>query len=248
MPKCYRRAPAESSIAQCSGQRECDFRAKSLEMELAFLRLAERSCLPINWRGQQACMGTHMESWLLRHRITVDDYHRMVEVGLLAEDARVELIEGEIIDMAPIGSRHDAVVSRLHELLYEAAARRAIVRSQSSLRLSRSSQPQPDLTFVKRRSDFYAVVHPAPADVFLVIEVSDSTMRYDREVKVPLYARHAVPEVWLVDLMARRIHFFRSPGDGNYTDVSSTGEPGVTAIATLPDVAIDLSGVLPAAN
>jgi len=189
-----------------------------------------------------------MESWLPRHRITVEEYYRMAEVGLLAEDARVELIEGEIIDMAPIGSRHGAVVSRLDELLQRAAGERAIVRSQTPLRLSRSSEPQPDLALVKRRRDFYEAAHPVPADVFLVVEVSDTTMRYDREVKVPLYARHGVPEVWLVDLAKRRVHFFRSPTDGKFADVSSSAEPGIMAVAALPGVAIDLSDVLPTAN
>ncbi|HZF14963.1 MAG TPA: Uma2 family endonuclease [Steroidobacteraceae bacterium] len=122
-------------------------------------------------------MGTSMESWLPRHRITVDEYHRMAEVGLLAEDARVELIEGEIIDMAPTGSRHSAVVSWLNELLGKAVGNRAIVWVQCSVQLSRSSEPQPDLALLKRRGDFYASAHPRGADTLLVVEVSDTACR-----------------------------------------------------------------------
>jgi len=185
-----------------------------------------------------------MESWLPRHRITVDEYYRMAEVGLLAEDARVELIEGEIIDMAPIGSRHGAVVTRFDRLIQRAAGDRAIVRVQLPVRLSRSSEPQPDLALVKPRVDFYESGHPSASDTLLIIEVSETTLRYDCEVKVPLYARHGVPEVWIVDLKGRRLHFYRSPVDGRYAEVSSVAEPGTTPIATLPGIVIDLTGVL----
>ena len=188
-------------------------------------------------------MGTPMESWLPRHRITVDEYYRMAEVGLLAENARVELIEGEIIDMAPIGSRHAAAVRRLTELLQRAAGDRATVSVQAPVRLNRASEPQPDVAVLKRRNDFYAERHPAPGDVLLIIEVSDTTLRYDLEVKVPLYARHGVPEVWVVDLKGGRLHFFRSPEEGKYKQVSSSADPRVREVAELPGVRIDLSGV-----
>ena len=189
-------------------------------------------------------MDAHMESWLPRHRITVDEYYRMAEVGLLAEDARVELIEGEIIDRAPIGTRHGAAVLQLNQLLQRAVGDRATVSVQGPIRLSVSSEPQPDLALLKPRRDFYETRHPTAADTLLIIEVSDTTLRYDREVKVPLYARHGVPEVWIVDLKGRAIHFFRSPADGKYADVSSAAEPGEITVAALPGVVIDLSGVL----
>jgi Uma2 family endonuclease len=188
-------------------------------------------------------MVTRMEGWPQRHRITVDEYYRMAEVGLLAEDARVELIEGEIIDMAPIGSRHAAVVGRLNELLQRTVGDRAIVWVQGPIRLSRLSEPQPDVALLKRRDDFYAARHPTGQDTLLVIAVSDTTLRYDREVKVPLYARHGVPELWIADLKGRCVHFFRAAFGGEYTAVSAVSEPGEVELAALPGVAIDLSGL-----
>lgn len=124
----------------------------------------------------------------------------MAEVGLLAPDARVELIEGEIIDMPPIGPDHGSVADRLNHLLVPAVGQRAIVRVQGAVRLSRMSEPQPDTALLVPRKDYYRAAHPTGDNTFLVIEVSDSTLRYDRNVKVPLYARHAVPEVWIADL------------------------------------------------
>ena len=121
-------------------------------------------------------MQSHMEDWLPRHRITVDEYYRMAEVGLLAADARVELIEGEILDMPPIGSRHAGVVSLLDRLLSRAAGDEAIVRVQLPLRLTNASEPQPDLALVKPRSDYYSTRHPTAADTLLVVEVSQTTV------------------------------------------------------------------------
>src|SRR5258705_2051776 len=193
-------------------------------------------------------MDRHMESWLPRHRITVDEYHRMAEVGLLAEDARVELIEGEIIDMAPTGSRHGGTVSELNALMQRASSDRGIVWVQSPVRLSRSSEPRPDLAVLRRRSDFYKSALPAPSDILLIIEVSDTTLRYDRDVKVPLYARHVIPEVWPIDLKGRRVHFFPSPAERGFTPASSTAKPRVTEFARLPGVAGELFRVPPTAN
>jgi Uma2 family endonuclease len=185
-----------------------------------------------------------MNDWMPRHRITVDEYYRMAEVGLLSPDARVELIEGEIIDMPPIGSRHGGTVMQLVRLLSSAVRDLAHVSAQSAVRLSNSSEPQPDLALVKPRADFYKHAHPCAADTFLIIEVSETTLRYDRKIKVPLYARHGVPEVWIVDLRGRQIHFFRSPAGGEYTDVSSTSEPAVATPSALAGIQIDLSHVL----
>lgn len=184
------------------------------------------------------------EDWLPRHRITVHEYHRMAKTGLLAPDARVELIEGEIIDMPPLGNPHMAVVDRLNRLLLNAVGERAIVRVQGSVRLGRFSEPQPDAVLLKPREDFYASRSATPEDCLLVVEASDSTLRKDYRIKVPLYARHGVPEVWIVDINGKQIHFFRSPVEGEYTDVSSTAQLGAKSIALLPDVTVDLSRLL----
>ena len=137
---------------------------------------------------------------VLRRRFTVDEYHRMGQVGILGEDDRVELLEGEIVEMAPIGSRHQATVDRLTRLFSGRMADAVLVRVQGPVRLAEDSEPQPDVTLLRLRDDFYATAHPGPEDVILLVEVSDSSIEYDREVKLPHYARQVIPEVWIVDL------------------------------------------------
>ena len=182
-----------------------------------------------------------MKDLLPRHRITVDEYYRMSEVGLLAPDARTELIDGEVIEMPPIGSPHAAAVSRLQDLLFSATKGRAQLRVQNPVRLDICSESQPDLAVLLSRKDFYWERHPLPPDTLLVIEVSDSSLRFDVNVKVPLYAQHEVPEVWVVDLVHAQIHFFRSPQNGTYADVSVTDKPGVVALIALPEVEVNLT-------
>jgi Uma2 family endonuclease len=181
---------------------------------------------------------------LRRHRLTVDEYHRMGETGVLAPDARVELIDGEIVDMAPIGTRHGSTVLRLTHLMTEAARGLAIVSVQNSLRLGKRSEPQPDLMLLAPRDDFYAAAHPTAADVLLLIEVSDSTARYDREIKLPLYARHGVREVWIVDLDNRLLRTCRRPVGDGYSETVETAAPGVLSPEALPSVRIDASPLL----
>lgn len=185
---------------------------------------------------------------LTRHRLTVADYYRMAEAGVLAPGARVELIEGEVIDMAPIGSRHASIVARLAQQCAQVVGfgvgARALVWSQSPLRLDASNEPQPDLMLLEPRADFYAAAHPTAADVLLLIEVADTSARYDREIKLPLYARHGVPEVWIVDLHEHCVRLFRQPAGAGYADATSTATPGRMAVSALPGVVIDLEGVL----
>ena len=157
---------------------------------------------------------------LLRRRFTVDEYHRMGQTGILGEDDRLELLEGEIAEMAPIGSRHQGTVDRLTELFSRRMADMATIRVQGPVRLGEDSEPQPDLTLLRRRADFYASAHPGPHDVLLLVEVSDSSTEYDREVKLPLYARHGIAEVWLVGLEAGIVEVYRGPTDRGYREVS----------------------------
>jgi Uma2 family endonuclease len=189
-------------------------------------------------------MSTTVEHWPQRHRLTVDDYHRMAEVGLLAPDARVELIEGEIIDMPPIGSPHGSVVDRLNQLMVRAVGDRGIVRVQGAVRLSRFSEPQPDLALLVPRPNFYADRQPTAADTFLIVEVSETTTRYDLKIKSSLYARHGVPEYWVIDLAGGQLHFFRGPTADGFTHARIVPSSGPVAIAALSDVSIDLSAVL----
>ena len=169
----------------------------------------------------------------------------MAEVGLLAPDARVELIEGEIIDMAPMGIHHTSVVDRLTRWLTSAVLEgEAIVRVQGSIRLSGFTEPQPDILVLKPSEDFYWSRFATGDDTLLVIEVSDSTFRYDRKVKVPLYARYGIPEYWIVEIGKAQVHFFRSLVDGRYTDVSVTTAPGVTELPGLSGKSVNLSRLL----
>ncbi len=179
-----------------------------------------------------------------RHRVTVDEYQRMGEAGVFHPEARVELIEGEVIDMAPIGNRHATSVRRLTKLLSDAVGDRGIVSVQNPLRIGGHSQPQPDLALLAPRTDFYASAPPVAADALLVIEVADSSARFDREIKLPLYARHGVPEVWIVDLDALRLRLCRRPQGDAYVDIEIVESPGSTPIGALPGVVIDLAGVL----
>ena len=162
-------------------------------------------------------MSTAMQEWPRRHRITVEQYYRMGDVGLFAPDERVELIDGEIVDMAPIGASHAYWVERLGTALITALGSRAIVRTQLPVRLDSISEPQPDIAVVAPRADHFRSAHPTAADVLLLVEISRSTLRFDREVKAPLYARNGVPELWVVDANANELHVHREPRDGVYT-------------------------------
>jgi Uma2 family endonuclease len=184
-------------------------------------------------------MSVTKESWPRPHRLTVDEYYRMAEVGLLPPDARVELIEGEIIDMAPIGSRHAAAVNLLAERLIRGQGGTALVSIQAPVRLGLRSEPQPDLAILKPRADRYAGSHPTAADVLLLIEVSDATLRFDREVKAKLYAQHGVSELWIVDLNDHRVHVFREPVQGAYADRSIV-TAGVMHVPTL-EIEVELT-------
>jgi Uma2 family endonuclease len=184
------------------------------------------------------------EPQIKRHLLNVEQYHRMGEAGVFAPDARVELIEGEVIEMAPMGSRHFAAVSRLNRLLTAAIGGRAIVNSQLPLRMNSMSEPEPDLSVLKARDDFYAGGLPTGADTLLVIEVSDTTLAYDMRVKAGLYARNGVPAYWVVDLPSSLLRVFSDPRDGVYVNVSEVRAPGLTAVPGVDGVAIDLTGAL----
>ena len=181
------------------------------------------------------------ETWPRRHRLTVHDYHRMAEVGLLRPDARVELIDGEIIDMAPIASLHGAVVDLLAERFITALTGAALVRIQGAVQLGDVSEPQPDIALLRPRADRYAGSQPRATDLLLVVEVSDTTLEFDTGDKARLYARHGVPEFWVVDLTSRQLRVFRAPRGAEYGGRTML-EPGVVEIPGL-GMSVDLSGL-----
>lgn len=181
-----------------------------------------------------------------RHRVSVGDYHRMAEAGIFGEDDRVELIDGEIVDMAPIGSRHASVVTQLNRMLSLAVGSRAIVKVQDPLHLDARSEPQPDLMLLKPRHDFYAAAHPEASDVLLLVEVGDATARFDREIKLPLYARHGIAEVWLLDLETRQIEVCRAPraASDDYAERTATSA-GPIAPRLLPECQVEVGTLFP---
>jgi Uma2 family endonuclease len=180
-----------------------------------------------------------------RRRFTLDEYHRMGEVGILRPDDRVELIEGEIIQMTPIGSLHAATVARVHHFFATRLGERATLWIQNPLVLrDHESEPEPDVMLLERRADFYARGHPEPADVRLLIEVADSSLRYDRLTKLPLYARAGVAEAWLVDADHRRVEVHRGPTARGYQDVRTPGADGRFAPLAFPDIVVTLADLL----
>ena len=158
-----------------------------------------------------------------RHRFTAREYQAMGEAGVLGEDDRVELVGGEIVDMAPIGSRHLACVVALNHLLGEASAGRFFVSAQNPVRLGERDEPQPDLSLLGRRPRPEASAPPGPQDVLAVVEVSDTTLPYDRNVKLPLYAGAGIQEAWVVDLEGQKVEVHHGPGPGGYRDLWSFG-------------------------
>ncbi|MDG4597027.1 MAG: Uma2 family endonuclease [Candidatus Contendobacter sp.] len=179
-----------------------------------------------------------------RHRWTVAEYHRMGEVGLLHEDSRVELIDGEIVEMAPIGSSHGGNVNRFIRLFSKVVGDKAIIAAQNPVVLSGYAEPQPDLAILRWRADDYEQSNPHPEDVLLLIEVSDSTLRYDRDVKIPLYAKNGIPEVWLLDIQNRQLEIYREPINGIYQQ-RDCRRAGQIAPILCPDAAIDLAELFP---
>ncbi len=175
-----------------------------------------------------------------RRKLDVFEYHRMGEAGILGPDERVELIEGELFDMAPIGQGHAAVVDGLTEVLLAACDRRASVRTRGPIRLDDHSEPQPDLAVLRRRADFYAGRMPGPADVLLLLEVADSSLRFDRTVKLPLYARAGIPEVWIVDVNRRLVEVHRAPAGSAYAGTATYQADGEIALAAAPEIVVRL--------
>jgi Uma2 family endonuclease len=156
----------------------------------------------------------------LQHRkFTVDDYHQMAEAGILGEDDRVELIRGEILDMSPIGKRHAACINRLNALLAALPQDLIIVSIQNPIQLYEDTEVQPDVALLRFRDDFYEQELPRPSDMLLIVEVSDTTLAYDRRIKLPLYAQAGIPEVWLVNIQQGVIELHAQPKDGVYSRI-----------------------------
>ena len=179
-----------------------------------------------------------------RHRITVEEYERMIAANVWPEDERLELIEGELVRMSPINAPHAAAVKRLTELLRDRLGKRALVGVQDPIVLDDQSEPEPDISVLRRRADYYANAHPSPADVLLVVEVSDTTLEYDRDVKARLYARAGIPETWVVDLNGDRVIEFRDLDGGEYTRMESVRRGADITPTAFPYVTLRVDDIL----
>jgi Uma2 family endonuclease len=179
-----------------------------------------------------------------RRRFTSREYYAMLEAGILHEDDRLELIEGEIIEMSPINPAHASHVARLMRLFAKRLDERAFLSPQNPLDLGDLSQPEPDVLVLKPREDDYERSHPAPADVLLLVEVSDSTIDYDRNVKALLYARVGVREMWIVNLPERQLEIYRHPTRKGYNDHHTFKRGEAVALLAFPEATFQVSEIL----
>ncbi len=182
---------------------------------------------------------------VVRRLITADEFERMGQAGILHEDDRVELIDGEMYQMAALGSQHMGCVIRVTNWLGSRVAGRALVSVQNAVRLSEHSQPQPDVVLLRLREDSYFTKVPGPEDVLLLIEVADSSLGFDRDTKLPRYARAGIAEVWIVDLQRRRITVYREPGPNGYQVVTRHTRGGVLTLAAFPDLQMRWEDIFP---
>ena len=176
---------------------------------------------------------------LKRKLFNVTEYYKMLETGLLCENDRVELIHGEIIRMSPIGSKHGGYVKTIANLITRKLGKQVTISVQDSVQLSRFSEPESDVAILKNRDDFYVDSHPTPKDVYFLVEVADTSVGYDFDVKLPLYAAAGIPEIWILDVNAQRITQHSQPDGNVYLEVD-TFTKGMTLKCTVLDFELDL--------
>lgn len=164
----------------------------------------------------------------------------MGETGVLDPRARIELLEGKLFDMPPIGPQHSSQVNRFIRLFSRVVGDQAIVSAQNPVLLGDFSAPQPDLALLRWRDDFYEQAHPGPADILVLVEVADSTLAHDRDRKLPLYARFGIPEVWILDIGGKHLDIHRDPADGTYTTRFRVQDLSSVCIAAVPHLRLDL--------
>lgn len=177
---------------------------------------------------------------------TLEEYDLMVEAGVFDEDERLELIEGRIVQMSPRGTGHSYALSMIQRFLVAlVVARRAEIRVQDPVRLPPLGEPEPDLALLRWRDEGYRE-HPQAGDILLLVEVADTSVRYDRQVKLPLYAKSGIQEVWIVDLPARVIDVFRQPvaAEARYASVATRRAGDTISPAAFPDVSVAVGDLL----
>ncbi len=185
-----------------------------------------------------------MQAILKKHRFSVENWRKMGEFGIFPSDARLELIEGEVIDMSPIGSLHGSQLKRLTHWFKLRTGEETIISVQDPLRLGDFSEPQPDLMLLRPRDDFYAQEHPTPKDVLLLVEVADSTLERDRDIKMPLYARYGVAESWLLNLQEACIEVYTNPSSQGYADRHIARKGEELSLSLLPNLRVMVGDIL----
>ena len=182
--------------------------------------------------------------WVVRRKISVEEYHLMGQVGILTKGDRVELIEGEIVAMAPIGTDHLGASNWLARALFKAVGDNGVVSTAHPVRLDNLNEPQSDFAFLRFRADLYRGLMPRSGDVLLAIEIAVSSLRFDRSVKAALYAQHGIPEYWIADLAGRTVEVYREPSADGYRSVTYAKDGETLRPAALPDVAIAVSELM----
>jgi Uma2 family endonuclease len=181
---------------------------------------------------------------LLTRKFTIKEYHQMGKANVFHPEERLELIRGEIIKMSPIGLKHASMVNRLSNLFGYKLYQKSIISVQNSIRLNDNSEPQPDLVLANFREDFYANKPIEAQDIYLLIEVSDSTLKYDRTIKIPLYAENKINEVWLVNLNNNSLEIYRQPENNSYQTKQKLDCNQTISPLDFPELIIDLATIL----
>ena len=179
-----------------------------------------------------------------KHRFTATEYAQMGQAGIFAEDDRLELIDGEIVEMTPIGGRHAACVKGLNRLFSRGLGDAALVSIQDPVHLGEYSEPQPDVALLRPRADRYAAGHPTPDAIFLIVEVAETSSTFDRRVKLPLYARSRVPEVWLVDLAKETVTVYCDPAAAGYRTAQTLRRGETLSPLAFPDLELAVDDIL----
>ena len=185
-----------------------------------------------------------------RRKFTIEEYHRLVDLGFFTENDRIELIRGEIIEMAPKRTPHSVCNSTLFGELYRLLYNRANIRGQEPIILPSNSEPEPDVVIAKKKADNYLSAHPTPTDIILVIEISDSTLQYDRETKLPLYAEAGINYYWIVNLVENHLEVYTNPftdskGKFGYKNKNIVLSDENIDIPEFTDINLELNSIFP---
>lgn len=173
--------------------------------------------------------------------LTIHEYQKMSDFGIINEDEHIELIEGRLIAMTPIGINHASIVNYLAHLFHQTVINHAIVQIQSPVLLNTNYMPEPDISIAKYQADFYRSRRVKAEDILLIVEVSDSSLQYDTEVKIPIYAQFFIPEVWIIDVNTQAVIRHSNPVDGIYQQIETLEKPGAISLIALPEITLNLS-------